>query len=41
MTFDELFREHRLTDEERFLLVMHLASIRQAALIKALLPAKK
>lgn len=37
MTFDELFAEHRLTPEERTALVMHLATMRALATVRALL----
>ena len=37
MTFDELFAEHRLTPEERQALVLHLATLRALATVRALL----
>lgn len=37
MTFDELFAEHNLTPDERAALVVHLATLRAAATLKALL----
>lgn len=36
MTFDELFSEHNLTADERAALVMHLATLRALATIRAL-----
>ena len=37
MTFDELFAEHNLTADERQALVMHLATVRALATLRALL----
>ena len=37
MTFDELFAEHSLTPEERMALVLHLATLRALATVRALL----
>lgn len=39
MTFDELFCEHKLTPEERKLLVLRLAQLRYEKTVEALLPA--
>lgn len=37
MTLDELFAEHHLTPDERWALVVHLATLRTAALLRALM----
>ena len=40
MSFDELFAEHRITEQERAELVWFLAQFRMKATLKALLPEK-
>lgn len=37
MTFDELFKDHRLTADERAALVAYLASLRMLATLRALM----
>lgn len=37
MTFDELFKEHQLTPDERTALVAYLASLRMLATLRALM----
>lgn len=37
-TFDELFADHRLTQEERTALVHHLAAMRYRKTLESLLP---
>lgn len=41
MTFDELFAEHKLTVQERELLVWHLATMRARRTVETLLPKEK
>lgn len=41
MTFDELFKDHSLTDDERTALVAYLASLRMLATLRALTPPRK
>lgn len=38
MTFDQLFTDHNLTPEEREAMIIHLAALRTAKLLRTLLP---
>lgn len=41
MTFDELFKEHRLTPEEREELIFYLGMLRMTKTVRSLIPSTR